>query len=177
MNQYGVDIDRINKKNLLIGITLNVVSTFAFFVIVFFMLQKGEVQKNAMDDITLFMSILIAVSVSEIAVAVFIRRKILFNPMITSKENFKTDFEKWTTKVAVMMSAFSEAIAVYGLILFFLSGDVLIFTLFAVASLAFFAYIRPKDSVIRVSLAKQEQFVMQGRYYDESDFFNRMMNR
>jgi len=168
-----VDLDKVNRKNIIIGVLLNIVSTVAFSVIVYFMLQKGEIQqKTAGSDATNFLYVLIAVSVIEILTAIFLRKKMYFGPTIKSKENFQKDFEERAFIVAIVLSAFAVAIAVYGLILFFMTHNPLIFICFAAVSILFFLYIRPKYTLLQDSLARQEQLVDEQRFYNEKDPFS-----
>lgn len=172
MNKYNVDLSKVYRKGLLLGIVMNIISVIIYGAIVYEIYSGRDGSKNVAENYLVMVCALAGVSVISSLVAIFLKKRLFFTPMVSSKEKFAEDFAQKAFQGSVILSAFAESIAIYGLILFFISLKPEIFIGFAAVSVLFYFYIRPTYSFLEESLKRQEQFADRGEFGDPSGKFN-----
>ena len=166
MNQYGVDLKKVYRKIFWIGFISNVLIP-AYYIRIAFLMEIGEnpMSLEEMPHLKIMLFIFIGVSICCIWVSKFIRRQRFFSPMIKSSETFKKDFSRKSIISSVVVNAFPHAVVLYGLIFSNLSGQIEYLYYFMIPSVILFFFIRPNYSYLEKSLAAQENFVSEGKYY------------
>ena len=169
MNQYGVNLDKAYRKIFWLGIIMNIVCPIVYVIIAFSMKYSEEPPpKNNVEHLDIILYALIAVSICIVIASLVLRQKRFFSPMIKSKETFEKDFSRESFNSAIIVNSMIVAIAIYGLIFFFLSGQIEYLFYFAIPSVMLYILIRPNYSLLEMSLAAQEKFVSEGKFFKKS---------
>lgn len=166
MNKYNVDLNAVLVKPIYIGLAMNVFFPVAVLVAAYFAdrpdLQSAPLQNENLS--TLFW-ILAIVSVVDGAVAIFLKQKLFFMPLITSKENFAEDLAAGTFRSSIVCFAVTTAISVYGMVFYIVGGTFHQLIFFVFISFIAFQLIRPRHDFLKKVIAAQERLVDEGRFF------------
>ncbi len=165
MNKYNIDINAVLLKPLYLGLLINIFIPVVIIGVAYYIEEGGGLTSTmAPENIELIFWILIAVAVIDGAVAIFLKQKLFFAPMIKSKESFAGDLKQGFFSKSIVCYGLIAAIAVYGLVLYFLGGtfNQLLFLVFI--SFIAFQLIRPRIKFAEKVLAAQERFVEEGQF-------------
>jgi len=164
LSKYDVDINRALVKPIYIGLAMNVFFPSVVALVVYFIESEGGKIAPAAYPNDLLLWALAGLAVMDGAVAIFFKQRRFFVPMIRSKESFAEDFYAGVTSSSILVFALCAAIAVYGVVAYFLSRtfDYLLF--FILLSFIAFQIVRPRAGFLKKVLEAQEGHVEAGRF-------------
>ncbi len=160
-----MDIDGISKKMLVISLFMNVLFLVAYTVVVLYIESKGGpkiVGQGALaENLVYFFPV---ISVIEIIVAFYLRKRDFSRPMIKSEETFARDFDAAVSVASIRLFALAETIAIFGLVMYFLAGEIMQYFIYLAVSILFFLVIRPTKGLMTESLERQAALVSRGEF-------------
>ncbi len=165
MNKYNVDLNAVLLKPLYLGLLMNIFAPSLIVIIAYFIESRGGVKVvesgNAGDMILWILGV---VALADGAVAIYLKQKQFYAPMIRSRETFVADFTSGVFSRSILIYAIAVAISFYGLVVYFLSGkfDYLLF--FVILSFIAFQIIRPRPGFLQKVLDAQEKHVEEGHF-------------
>lgn len=164
MNQHDVDINRALVKPIFIGLAMNILFPSVIALVIFFLESRGglSLPEPGTSDMVLWM--LAAVAVADGAIAIYFRQKRFYAPMIRSEKTFAEDFYTGVTTASILVFALCTAIAVYGVVAYFLTGTFDYLLLFILLSFIAFQIVRPRAGFLQKVLEAQERHVRAGRF-------------
>ncbi len=166
MNKYDIDLNAVLIKPLYLGLLINIFIPVVIIGVAYYIEEGGGLTSTmAPENLELIFWILIAVAVIDGAVAIFLKQKLFFTPMIKSKESFTEDFKQGFFSKSIVCHSLTAAIAVYGLVVYILGGtfNQLLFLVFI--SFIAFQLVRPRIKFSEKVLAAQERFVEEGQFF------------
>ena len=165
LNKYNVDLNAVLVKPLYFGLLMNIFMPATLLLIAYFM-EQGEIMKRQLSFTNgdLLFWILLAMAVIDGAVAIFMRQKLFFAPMILTKETFTDDLTARVLKASIVCYAITTAISVYGFALYMASGGFDRLFLFIFISFIAFQIIRPRHGFLKKVIEAQEKLVEEGRF-------------
>lgn len=161
------DLSRIIVKPLYFGLGVNVVVPGALLFVCYFINERGGVENKLGDMANLLFYIFIGFTVIIALLALMKLRKNLQGPLIKRKETFEQDLINSMVRHTRPISLMISIIAVLGIIYYFLTGRFTEAVLFVVLSFIVFQLIRPRYGSLRKIIAKQEQFVEEGKFLND----------
>jgi hypothetical protein len=172
LNSYNVDLSRVLAKPLYLGLLINIFFPAIILGIAYY-LGKGEPLEPKMptEQLNIIFWALMAVAISDGAIAYFLKRKRFFVPMIRYKATFESDFSQGVFRASILGFAITAAIPIYGVVFYFLGGSFEHLFLFIIISFIVFQLIRPRFGFLEKVLAAQEKFVAEGRFLIEGPRF------
>jgi hypothetical protein len=160
-----VDLTRLMVKPLYFGLLMNIFVPVLILVIAYYLDRSGQsFSEMTLSELNIFFWALIIVSVADIGAGYFFMRKRFFAPMIRSKETFEDDLAKGIFTNSIICYSFSMAIAIYGLVFYFLGGKFMELLFFIFLSFISFQLVRPRLGFMEKVLAAQEKHVEEGRF-------------
>lgn len=166
MNKADVDINSILVKPIYIGLLINVFVPAAVLLIAYYMEQSGDiVRQTPSATAAVLFWFLVALSVIEGGVAVFIKQKMFNSPMVFSRESFIEDLGRRTFQISIVIYSITSAISIYGFVIYLIGGTFQQLLLFVFISFVAFQLIRPRyrfmERVIttQIRLAESGQFM------------------
>ena len=164
MNKYNVDINRALLKPLYLGLVINVFFPGIMVLVIYYIDTDagGRTQVPGISDFLLWF--LAAFAVIDGAAAIYLRQKLMYAPMISSKETFAENFYQRVTVNSIIIYALCAAISVYGLVVYFIFGSFDYLLFFVILSIVAFQIIRPRPGFLEKVLEAQEKHVEQGRF-------------
>lgn len=144
LNQADQELLNTHKRKMWIVYIAMIQSLFIYVVVVY---VQDRNQDLTPVDISLFFPVLMVVAVSLFLGALLVRyvlfKKMVFKPLKTSEEKVVEHAINRYITLCIVCFALMEAIAIFGLVLFFLSGERLHFFIFLGLSLFGFILVRP----------------------------------
>jgi hypothetical protein len=165
VNKYNVDLMRIMVKPLYWGLLINIFVPVLILGIAYYLDQSGRpLSEMSLKDLNIFFWSLVIVSIADGVVGFYFRQKQFLSPMIRSKETFEDDLAKGVFTNSIICYSFCMAIAIYGLVFYFLGGQFIELFFFIFLSFISFQLIRPRLGFLEKVLAAQEKHVEEGRF-------------
>ncbi|MCP4650478.1 MAG: hypothetical protein GY853_10420, partial [PVC group bacterium] len=127
----------------------------------------GLVSTMAPENLELIFYIFVGLAVIDGALAIFLKQKLFFAPLIKSKETFVQDFMQGFFAKSIVCYALIAAIAIYGLVFYFLGGTFNQLLFLVIISFIAFQIIRPRHKFAEKVLSAQEQLVEQGQFLSD----------
>jgi len=164
MNSHDVDINRALVKPIYLGLAMNIFFPSVVALAIYFLESEGGVRVPEPGNSDLLLWILAAVAVIDGALAIFFRQKRFYAPMIKSEQTFADDFYAGVMTASILVFSLCAAIAVYGVVVYFITGtfDYLLF--FVILSFVAFQIVRPRPGFLKKVLEAQERHVQAGRF-------------
>jgi hypothetical protein len=104
------------------------------------------------------------IAIVEGGIAILLRQKLFFSPMIYSKETFVEDLTTQTFTFSIICYAITAGISIYGFVLFMLDGTLNQLILFIVISYLAFLVTRPRHGFMKRVIDRQWALVEQGKF-------------
>ncbi len=165
MNKYKIDINAVLIKPIYIGLLINALIPVAIVGIAYYFEQSGGMTSSmSSENLEFIFYIFAGLGVVDGGLAIFLKQKLFFSPLIKSKESFVEDFMQGFFAKSIVCYAIIAAIAIYGLVMYFLGGTFNQLLFLVLMSFIAFQIIRPRAKFAEKVLAAQEQFVEQGRF-------------
>ncbi len=165
MNKYNVDLSRALIKPLYMGLLINIFIPVLILGIAYYMEQGRAIETQmSAEELNIFFWVLAAVAIADGAVAIILKQKRFFAPMIRSKETFEQDFTNGVFTASIMCYALTSVISIYGLVFYILGGTLAHLFFFVFVSFIAFQLIRPRLGFLEKALAAQEKHVEEGRF-------------
>ena len=117
MDKYDVDLAKILVKPLYIGLLMNIFVPVVILAVAYYIDKGGG--KEALvpaETLNIIFWVLAAVAVVDGAVAVILKQKFFFAPMIQTKETFEDDLTAGVFGSSLICFGFTAAITIYGLV-------------------------------------------------------------
>lgn len=166
MNKHNIDLNAVLIKPLYLGLLINIFIPVVIIGVAYSLEESGGVNSiQSAENLELLFWILIGVAVLDGAVAIFLKQKLFFAPIIKSKETFVEDFKQGFFVKSIVCIGLTASISVYGLIIYLLGGTFNQLLLFAFISFIAFQLIRPRLRFSEKVLAAQEKFTDEGRFF------------
>jgi hypothetical protein len=165
LDKYEVDLTRVLVKPLYLGLLMNIFIPVVILVIAYYIDKSGG--KEAMvapESLNVIFWALAAVAVADGVVAVFLKQKLFYAPMIQTKETFEDDLAAGVFRSSLVCFAVTAAITIYGLVIYILGGTFRDLLLFVFISFIAFQLVRPRFGFLKKVIAAQERHVEQGRF-------------
>ncbi|MCP4706240.1 MAG: hypothetical protein GY865_16715 [candidate division Zixibacteria bacterium] len=152
------------------GLVFNIVAPATYLLIALTIANSGgEMKSQADPKVARFLPyILMLVSLFCFGLAYYIRKKSFLRPIINSEASFATDFNEQAFQRSIFIFATIEAVAIYGFILFFITGLIEYLYCFGGVSVVVFLLLRPNYSLLEESLAAQEIYVSKQQYFKKT---------
>lgn len=164
MNKYNVDLNRALLKPLYLGLAINVFFPSIMVLIVYYIDSGAGTRAPISGTTDLLLWFLAVFAVLDGAAAIYLRHRLMYAPMISSKESFAEDFYRRVATNSIIAYALCAAIAIYGLAVYFIFGKFDYLLLFVILSFIAFQIVRPRAGFMNKVLAAQEEHVEQGRF-------------
>ncbi len=166
LNKYNIDLNAVLIKPLYLGLLINIFIPVAIIGVAYSLEESGGFGSiQTMENPELLFWVLTAVAVLDGAVAIFLKQKLFFAPMIKSKETFIEDFKSGFFIKSIVCIGLTASISIYGLIIYLLGGSFNQLLFFAFISFIAFQLIRPRLRFSEKVLEAQEKFVDEGRFF------------
>ncbi|UCG62293.1 MAG: hypothetical protein JSV52_03145 [Candidatus Zixiibacteriota bacterium] len=158
------DLNRIIIKPLYFGMAVNVLIPMGLLVVCYYF-DRQQTLSNRIPEMaeTLFW-VLGGVSVAQAGVALWLRNKVMHQPMIRRKETFEDyliDFMSSKSKSIFLIIA---GIVLYGILYFYLTAQFEPLLFFVIFSFFAFQVVRPRFGFLRKVIARQKELVEQGSF-------------
>jgi len=165
MNKYNVDLNAVLVRPLYFGLLMNIFVPALLLLIAYF-IDQGKIMERSLTFTggDLLFWVFLVVAIADGAVAIFMRQKLFFAPMILKKETFADDLTARVFKASIVCYAITTAIAIYGFALYMASGGFDRLFLFIFISFIAFQIIRPRHGFIKKVIEAQEKHVDEGRF-------------
>ncbi|MBN2227595.1 MAG: hypothetical protein JW763_09550 [candidate division Zixibacteria bacterium] len=165
LNKYNVDLNAVLVKPLYFGLLMNIFVPATLLLIAYF-IEQGKImeRKLSFTNGDLLFWILLVMAVADGAMAVFMRQRLFFRPMIRTKETFANDLTAQVFKASIICYAITTAIAIYGFALYMVSGGFDRLFLFIFISFIAFQIIRPRHGFLKKVIEAQGKHVDERRY-------------
>lgn len=166
MNKYDIDSNKILIKPLYWGLLMNIFIPVIILAIAYYIDKSGG--RSAIvpaDTLNIIFWVLAAVSIADGAIAIFLKQKLFFSPMIASKESFEDDLTSRVFASSIICYAITTAISIYGLIFYLLGGTFNHLLFFVFISFIAFQFIRPRYGFMEKVVTAQERLVNEGRFF------------
>ncbi|PKK81996.1 MAG: hypothetical protein CVT49_15945 [candidate division Zixibacteria bacterium HGW-Zixibacteria-1] len=165
-DESKIDINKLLIKPVYIGLFMNILVPAILLGIVYYIDKNGGQGRGLTSDTyNIMFWALCVVAISEGAMAFILRQKFFFSPMAVSKETLEDDLVRGFMNASIICYAFTSAIAIYGLILFFMGGTFETMVLFVLISMIAYQFIRPRYGFAKKVIEAQEKFVQEGHFY------------
>jgi len=165
LNKYNIDINAVLIKPIYIGLLINALIPVAIVGIAYYFEQSGGmISSLSPENLELIFYIFAGLAVIDGGLAIFLKQKLFFSPLIKSKESFVEDFMHGFFAKSIVCYAIIAAIAIYGLVIYILGGTFNQLLFLVLMSFIAFQIIRPRAKFAEKVLAAQEQFVEQGQF-------------
>jgi len=161
----NIDLNAVLLKPLYLGLLINIFIPVVIIGIAYYIEEGGGLKSTmAPEKLEIIFWALTAVAIVDGALAIFLKQKLFFAPLIKSKESFIEDFRQGFFTKSIICYSLTAAIAVYGLVLYMLGGtfNQLLFLVFI--SFIAFQLIRPRIKFAEKVLTAQERFVEEGQF-------------
>jgi len=160
-----IDINKLLIKPIFYGLFINILMPVILLGIVYYLDSSGFDGGDATSsEYNIFFWALCVISIIEGMLAFFFRQRLFFAPMIVSKETFEKDLHDRFLTNCIICFAFTSAIAVYGVVLFFMGGPFETTVLFVLISMIAYQLVRPRVGFTEKVVAAQEKHVEEGRF-------------
>ncbi len=165
MNKYNIDLSHVLVKPLYMGLLINIFIPVLILGIAYYLESERAVEaRMSADDLNIFFWALAAVAIVDGGIAIILKQKRFFAPMIKSKETFADDFAAGAYRISILCYALTSSISLYGLVFYVLGGTLAHLFFFVFVSFIAFQLIRPRLGFLEKSLAAQEKHVEEGRF-------------
>jgi len=173
LSKYDIDLNSILVKPVYIGLAMNVFIPVLILLIAYFV-DQPDISRRTINfgELPVLFWALVAVSVADAVMAVYMRNRLFKSPMISSKETFVDDLAKRTFTQTIICTAMTTAIALYGLVYYFVGGTFDHLLLFVFLSFIAYQLIRPRHGFMQKVVEIQERYVDEGRFLERRDFIN-----
>jgi len=168
-NKYGVDVTKVTIKLTYWGLIIGIMSP-GVILLVGYMLEGAD--RQTFSDPArqqLFFWIFVGLSVIGAVSAFFYKKTFFAKPIIKSEKTFAADFAGSMLTNSIIIYMLIESIGIFGLMYFFLGGDLDGLMLFCLISVIVFQLIRPRPGFVEETLALQERFVSEGKFFRPAD--------
>lgn len=148
------DIDHLVGRAMRLGVWINIVAPAILATIAYLLFDSGTIQPNAdmAEGQTVLFFALVGVAISELVVA-FVMRRILFSPERAKPIRHDPALvELWVVRSSIVIFALGASPMAYGVILFFLSGDLRHLALFGIVCLLAYRLFRPTKDLLEAAL-------------------------
>lgn len=168
-NKYNVDLNKLLLKITYIWLAYAIVFPGILLLVAYYIGEGGQAQSTAPIDKEIAFAGLLALSVIQLAVAHFVRNFLLKKPLIVSESSFKEDFAAGVFRNFVIISALTEAVAIYGMVYFLaFERDLRIVMLCAIICVIGFQLFRIREGFLQKALKIQEDHVAAGRFVNSA---------
>jgi hypothetical protein len=164
MNEYNVNLNTVIIKPLYIGLLMNIFIPSIIVMIVYYLESESSgrmVGSGVESDLILW--VMAGFVLLDGSLALYIKQKRFFAPMIKSKETFAADFTEGVKIASIICFAITTAISIYGVVAYLISGLIDYLILFVVLSFIAYLLVRPRYRFLEKVLAAQENHVKEGR--------------
>ena len=169
MIKHNIDLSHVLVKPLYMGLLINIFIPVLILGIAYYMESEHAIEARlSTNDLNLFFWALAAVAIADGAVAILLKQKRFFAPMIKSKETFEEDFEAGVFRGSIICYALTSMISVYGLVFYVLGRTLAHLFFFVFVSFIAFQLIRPRLGFLEKVLKAQEKHVKEGRLVRDS---------
>jgi hypothetical protein len=167
--EFNIDLNRILVKPLYIGLLINIFFPAGILLIAYY-IDRGGGMSSSMEPDTLnsLLWMLLVIAVADGSVAIMLKYKLFYQPMIKSKQSIEQDISDRVYKLSIICFAITTAIVIYGVVYFVLGGSFKNLMLFAFISFIAFQLIRPRHKFLEKVIAAQERYVAEGRFAEKS---------
>nr|MBN2277760.1 hypothetical protein [candidate division Zixibacteria bacterium] len=166
MNNQNLDLNAILIKPIYISLAMNVFVPVIFLLVAYYV-DHPDLSHRGLEiaQLPILLWVLVAVSLGDIGMAVFLKRKLFFSPMIYSRETFVEDLARRTLTITIICTALTTAISVYGLVYYFIGGTFDHLLLFVFVSFIAYQLIRPRHGYMKKVVEAQERLMEEEKYY------------
>jgi hypothetical protein len=145
---------------------MNIFAPVAFLAVAYYVDQTGgKTASLPHETLNVIFWVLTAVSVIDGALAIFLKQRLFYSPMVSSMETFEDDIVNRSFTASIVCFAITTAISVYGLVFYFLGGTFSNLLFFVFMSFIAFQLIRPRIGFMKKVIEAQEKHVAQGRFF------------
>lgn len=165
MDKYDVDLAKVLVKPLYIGLLMNIFVPVVILAVAYYIDKGGG--KEALipaETLNIIFWVLAAVAVADGAVAIVLKQKLFYTPMIQTKETFEDDLTAGVFRSSLVCFAVTGAITICGLVVYILGGTFRDLLLFVFISFIAFQLVRPRFGFLKKVITAQEKHVEQGRF-------------
>lgn len=161
--KYGLDLIKLQFKTMMMGMLFGLFAPGGYTLLAYF-LQNNRNSQEVSAQPGIFFWGLIAVSVTEVAIAFYLRKYWFSQPLIKAESTFASDFIEGVKRINIMISAFVHSLVLYGLMQFFMGADLQVIMLFAIFSVIAFQLLRFRGPLLEKALITQHEHVSAGRF-------------
>ena len=156
--EYEIDLYAVLVKPLYLGMLINLFIPLAIVGIAYYIEQQGSfgtpLQAESFD---ILFWVLLAVALLDGVMAIFLKQKMFFAPMIKSRSSFEEDFKAGVFRASLICYGLTSAISIYGLVVYLAAGTFQQLLLFVFISFIAFQLIRPRIGFLKKVLAAQRE--------------------
>lgn len=164
MNKFNVDINAVIIKPLYMGMLINIFFPMTLLIIAYLLSQSsGQDVMEMSSKWDVLAWVLLAVAVADGVIAIIMKHKQFMVPLIRSETTFEEDLKAAAFRISITCYAMTTAIAVYGFVLFLISGDFRTMFLFILMSFIAFQIVKPRRGFIEKVIEVQERHLSEGR--------------
>ena len=165
-HELDFDLNQVMVKPLYFGLFINVLIPAALLFACYYLDQRSYVANRAGNFANALYYIIGALSLGQIGVALWWRHKRLEQPMIRRRESFAEDLAHGLLAGLRPIFLLIAAIAVYGIIYFFLTGRFEESLFVVLVSFLAFQIVRPRTKSTMKVVEIQEDHVAAGRFLE-----------
>jgi hypothetical protein len=160
-----IDLTPIVAKPLYFGLFVNIGLPVALLMLCYYLSNHQLMEsKVSFQTANLLVYIFGAMAVGEAALAVWLRGRLLNQPMVRRKETMEQDLVQGFARVCRPVFLIIASISIYGYVYFFLTGHFEIAVVFVLGSFAVFQIVRPRFGLVRKVVDRQLELVEQGKF-------------
>jgi len=166
LTQHDVDINRVLIKPIYIGLLMNIFIPLVILLAAYYI--DSTYERTPMlqpEELNLLFWVLAAISIVDGVIAIILKQKMFYRPMVSSKETFEEDLINRGFAASIVCFALTTAISIYGLVFFILGGTFTNLLFFVFISFIAFQLIRPRHGFIQKVIEVQGRLVNENRFY------------
>ena len=168
MNGHGLDLNSLSRRATFQGVIIvGLVIIFNMGLAVYMAATPGARRPFPVERFEWLFIIATGLAIISAALAFYVKYRLFFRPMISSKESFAFDYTRRTLKNNSVVCLFVEIIPILGLILFMKGGTLELSVIYNLVTAVLFVFARPTAGFLKNSLEAQERFVYEGRFLIE----------
>jgi len=165
MHKDGIDLNDLMIKPLYAGLAMNGMVPVILLVIAYFIDPVAAKQSKAIPQANqLLFYILLGIGVVDGFIAIILRQKLFFSPMIYSRETFEEDLKNRTFVNSIICYSLILSITIYGFVFYLISGAFNPFLFFAILSVVAYQIVRPRHGFLQKVIDRQADLVERGKF-------------
>ena len=161
---FEYDLPRILAKPLYFGLFVNVIVPMALLFVCFYLDKNYSMDNHAGAAANSLYYVLAVMSVAQAGLALWWRRRLFQQPMITRPETFEQDLATGFLRCSRPVFIVVALISLYGYIYFFVTGRFSESVILVLFSFLVFQVVRPRAGFVRKLVIRQRELIEQQRH-------------